>query len=306
MLGQFWEKAGEGLSGKWIEHVFGPAFLFWIGGALILMQKFDFYDSWEWLTSRDVLSQTIFLIASLFIIIGSSKLMESLRFIFLRILEGYWGGIFSRLAKWLSEKKYNSIKRGREKWSVLQIKYEQSGTLTFSEKRELAQLEFSGRHAPADFGNFMPTALGNVLRSAEVSPRKKYGLDAVVCWPRLWLLLPKDVQETLTESRQSLDNKVELFAWGLFFIFWAIWWKWALLIAFGWMFFSYRLALQSAYIFADLLESVFDLYRWDLYKSTHWILPQKTGSGEVALGEQLTQFLLDGTIDNPKKYQHSD
>ncbi len=52
----------------------------------------------------------------------------------------------------------------------------------------------------------MPTALGNLLRSAEEYPLVRYGLETAVCWPRLWLLLPSATQETLTRARQSLND----------------------------------------------------------------------------------------------------
>jgi len=45
-------------------------------------------------------------------------------------------------------------------------------------------------HTPAESDRHMPTKLGNILRAAELRSKDKYGLDAVICWPRLWLLLP--------------------------------------------------------------------------------------------------------------------
>lgn len=40
--------------------------------------------------------------------------------------------------------------------------------------------------------NLRPTALGNVLGAAEDYPRRAYGTDAIVTWPRLFLLLPEE------------------------------------------------------------------------------------------------------------------
>ena len=64
---------------------------------------------------------------------------------------------------------------------------------------------------------FSPTYLGNALRAGESAVYYKYGLDVVVCWPRLWLLLPSSTQEELNKSRQKLDSSfIQLVALGDF------------------------------------------------------------------------------------------
>jgi hypothetical protein len=47
----------------------------------------------------------------------------------------------------------------------------------------------------------MSTRLGNLLRAAEQRPAVKYGLNSVVCWPHLWLLLDSDTNWTVTLRR---------------------------------------------------------------------------------------------------------
>ena len=37
MLDKFWESLGEDLAKRWVEHLFGPAGLFWLGGALLAL-----------------------------------------------------------------------------------------------------------------------------------------------------------------------------------------------------------------------------------------------------------------------------
>ncbi|MGK7875321.1 MAG: hypothetical protein AB4426_19085, partial [Xenococcaceae cyanobacterium] len=53
---------------------------------------------------------------------------------------------------------------------------------------------------------------------------------------------------------------------------------------------AYRWMLNAAIIYGDLLESAFDLYRGELYKSLRWPLP-KCPQEEEQLGKQLTAYL---------------
>jgi hypothetical protein len=168
-------------------------------------------------------------------------------------------------------------KKNRVKWESLMDKLAQ-GTISSTERRELARLEINGHYVPAQADDYMPTSLGNVLKAAESIPFHKYGLDAVICWPRLWLLLPKETREILGAARQSLDKMVEL-------------WSWAIVISLGWMIIAYLLSVQAARTYVDLIESAFDLHRWSLYESVRWDVPRCSGSEEIVLGKKLTEFL---------------
>jgi len=302
MLSKFWESTGEGIAGQWLQYIFGPAFLFWGGGLIIIVFQLGFYNVWNWISSRDVPTQVAALLIGLFVLLVSSKLMEQLRFGFLRLLEGYWTWPLSYLISPLTNLQKWFIEQDRKYWNTLMDKLEK-GNLSPVEKRELARLESNGHYAPADLDDCLPTILGNVLQSAESTPRHRYGLDAVICWPRLWLLLSKEVQDAMNSARQSLDTLVELWAWGLLFLIWAFWWPGAILIAIAWMIVAYILAVQSARKYADLLESAFDLYRWSLYESVRWDVPRKSGEDEIMAGRQLTEFLWRGTSEFPVRYK---
>ena len=39
MLSKFWESIGSDLAERWLEYIFGPAFLFWAGGCGIYVWK---------------------------------------------------------------------------------------------------------------------------------------------------------------------------------------------------------------------------------------------------------------------------
>ena len=72
----------------------------------------------------------------------------------------------------------------------------------------------------------MPTRIGNILRAAETRPYDHYGLEAVIVWPRLWLVLPDSARQELSTARASLDSSVAAVIWALGFCAFAplAWW----------------------------------------------------------------------------------
>lgn len=303
MLAKFWESTGEGLSEQWFLLIFGPGFLFWGSGILIVVGRIGLIATWNWILSLALPAQSALLIIAILILAGSSTLMEYVRFGFLRFLEGYWfwplgylGILGEKIQRW-------NIQNERRQWNILMDKAE-TGILSSVEKRKLSQLEVRGHYVPANLDDCMPTKLGNILRGAETVPLYRYGLDPVICWSHLWLLLPADARDDLNKSRQHLDRMVELWGWGALFLVWTMWWGWAALIGFTWMILGYTLVIQAATTYSDLVTSAFDLYRWNLYSAVHWALPKCSGDGEVKLGKQLTEFLWRGTSDTPVNYKH--
>jgi hypothetical protein len=79
------------------------------------------------------------------------------------------------------------------------------------------------RRRPNVASHYLPTRIGNILRAAETWPADKYGLDAVVVWPRLWLLLPDISRQELLAARAALDSAVAAVIWGLLFCVFTIW-----------------------------------------------------------------------------------
>jgi hypothetical protein len=108
----------------------------------------------------------------------------------------------------------------------------------------------------------MPTLLGNLLRAVEEYPGRRYGLDAVVCWPRLYLLLPEATQKEIGAVRERLNESTRLLAWSLLFLVWTIWQWWALLgLVVAWL--AYRGMVIAAGVYGDLVRAAFDLHRFD-------------------------------------------
>jgi hypothetical protein len=294
MLTKFWETVGQDLAKKWLERIFGPAFLFWGGGlGLYLWQEgwaAILADVEQWPTTQ----QIGVLILGLLLIVFSSLLMETLRLPLLRLLEGYWPRPFHILGRWITDwrrsrytKKYNRLRELKA--------LSQKEPLATADKEELIRLELWAHAQPASARDLLPTAFGNLLRAREQASWRKYGLDAIICWPRLWTLLPDTDRDMLVSARTALNTQAEMVYWGFFFLAWAVVTPWAIPIAMVWMGTAYATAVQGAATYGDLVEAAFDLHRWRLYETLRWPLPLESGKAEIVQGEQLTEFLWRGT-----------
>ncbi|MGB9873080.1 MAG: hypothetical protein ACPLYD_15665 [Anaerolineae bacterium] len=295
MLTDFLTELTKGLPGKWLERLFGPAFLFWAGGLLCVFGPAELRAGWERLLALSALEQVGWLVAALLVLNASAALMERLRLPLLRLLEGYWPWPLKALEAPLIARARRRAQRQRERWSALMLKREQA-PLTPRERDELARLEQSRLDAPPDLSDLRPTALGNILRGVERRIAHRYGLDPVLLWPRLWLLLPEDARQEIAAARQSLDRLAEAWGWGLLFLLWTFWQPWAALVALIWMLLAANLARSPARTFAVLVQSAFDLYRWRLYEALRWPLPEEKGPTEIAAGQALTRYVQRGMV----------
>ncbi|MCY7392227.1 MAG: hypothetical protein LH647_12305 [Leptolyngbyaceae cyanobacterium CAN_BIN12] len=153
---------------------------------------------------------------------------------------------------------------------------------------------------PEANADLMPTRLGNILRAAEHKPLAKYGLDAIVCWSRLWLLLPDAVKKDLQAARADLNTAARVWLWSLLFCGWAfvgvsLWAAWSLLFGLLSAWFAYGWALDAASTYGELIEAAFDLHRHLLYQSSRWNLPADPAI-EHRVGQELTQYLRRRSI----------
>jgi hypothetical protein len=302
MLNKFWESIGANVAERWLEYIFGPAMLFWVGGIGLYVWQTGWQSTLKSVQVLTPFQQGSWLVLTLFILVFSSILMQAIRFPILRLLEGYWAWPFNYLGLGIVALRKPSYQKKYTELRGLMKVLEDKGNLDAMQREKLAQLDVWAHWQPVSSKELLPTTLGNILRARERAPERKYGLDAIVCWPRLWPLLPENVRTDLTNARSSLDRLAELWFWGLFFMLWAFLTPWAGLISLLWMLMTYGMACQSAMAYGDLLESAFDLHRFLLYDALGWNLP-KNSQEEKALGSQLTEFLWRGI--SPKKLTYN-
>lgn len=298
-MGKFWEAIATQLGSDWASRVLLPSFMF---GALGLLA----FALGPWL-SIDQFTSTVCKVQGLntvllgaLLVVGLIGLFlcglitDQLTAPFLRLLQGYWpdwpvlNELWLALIGWQEKKRVNM----NRDWQKL-AKQQLAGTLDRAGARTYARLDDRMHRLPAKPLDVMPTRLGNILKAGETRPENKYGLDAYVCWARMWLLLDKDLKEELTAARAALDNAVRALMWGLLALIWITFAWWVVLPAGVAIFVAWQAILAAAETYADMLEGSFDTHRRLLYDALAWPKPASPAE-EQALGEQITKYLYRG------------
>ena len=267
-------------------------------------------------------------VGGLVLVAASAVVAERLTGPLLRLLEGYW-----TLPRWLWQRMVTHRKKHRDKISErvreLQLR-QRRDTLTIPEFVELRRLRTDPmadakrkevleegaaagltahetiklgrdlqrlRTTPQRDDLRMPTRLGDALRAAEHRPNVRYGLDAVVCWSALWLVLPADTRGELIATRTALDAAVRGWLWGALFLVWTPFSFWAVLVGVGICLLSYHFGvLPRGVTYGRLIVTAYDLHRMKLYDALYLPRPTSPANERSVAGPRVTKA-LSGTLD---------
>ena len=293
MSTKFLETLGGKLAERWVATLLTPAFVFWGGGLGAWIWQFGWIDLGDWFKQQPEPIQIGMLVGSFLIVTASAFVIQSFDLMVLKFLEGYWPRWMRPLRRRLMNWQQHQFRDAERYWQHLAAKHDQQ-SLTAEEQDEYVALDWHLRQLPAQPDRLMPTSLGNLLRAAERQSLDKYGLDAIICWPRLWLVLPEEIKTELQVVRTHLNCGARIWLWSWLFLIWSIWAWWAVPVGLVSALYTYRWMLNMAAIYSDLLESAFDLYRVNLYQSLRWPLPNNPAE-EHQVGMQLTEYLLRGS-----------
>jgi hypothetical protein len=229
-------------------------------------------------------------------LLGFALVTQPLQLGLVRLMEGYWGA--SRGADMLAARARKRHLRLRGKLERLQLTTAADSDRNAASRaqRSYAAWSLARRYPPAPL--VMPTRLGNALRAAEDRAGRRYGLETIIAWPRLYPLLSERVAALVDDQRTQMDVAARFTA----VLLGATAASGALLVAHGWWLFvpagtlalawlSYRGACSAAVTYGEGLEVAFDLHHLDLRSSLHLPLP-RTLEEERALNEELSKFLL--------------
>ncbi|MFD3538240.1 hypothetical protein ACFWUQ_01910 [Streptomyces sp. NPDC058662] len=303
MLNDFWKGVGGKLSDRWLTALFSPAWLFWLAGLAAWLRG----EGWptvqrlgwlgaakEWtagLTGLPVLVQAAAVVGLLLLLTFSGLLLRFFSRPLVRGLEGYW--VFTRPRRRLRERLGRRADADIARLRPLAAR--PADSLDAEALAERGRLALRVRSAPFDPRRRMPTRFGNVLRASEERIRAHYGLDPVVCWPRLWMVLPDATRNEVVASRRSVHLTTQVWVCGVLSSVWSVWTLWALPLSVLVAATAYRgFLLSAARVHTELLESCFDLYRTQLYQSLRWPLPEHP-LAEHRAGRRLTTYLSSGS-----------
>ncbi|MEU6370091.1 hypothetical protein ABZ876_31300 [Streptomyces sp. NPDC046931] len=299
MLTKLWTGLGGKLAERFVLALLSPAATFWSAGALAWFdghasggrRPTALNETTSRITGLPAAAQLFLVLGVLALLTASGTFVNALSLPMLRLMEGYWPRFLAAPRRRLVGRKANRRAFAATRWRALMLTGEDS--LTPEETAEAIQLDRVLNRIPPSPAQQMPTRLGNTLRSAESRPARKYGLDPVVCWPHLWLLLPDPAREEISHARASLDRAATWTIWGLLLLVWTPWSAWAIPAALVVATTSYLAAVRTATAYADLVEAVWDLHRSTLYKALRWPLPVDPAA-EFAAGKAITAYLRRG------------
>jgi hypothetical protein len=208
MLPKFLESLGDTLAKEWVAKVLTPAFVFWFGGALAWGWRFGWNSFDAILTHKTNALPIAQVVMGLLGVAVSAIVVQRLELSVLRFLEGYWFSWLQPLRRSLIDRQATQTNKAEQRFQTLAGRG--LSNLSADELDEYARLDWRLKQTPVKPDRLMPTQLGNILRAAELRSLEKYGLESIICFPRLWLLLPNEVKTELTESRSRL-NAIDLF-----------------------------------------------------------------------------------------------
>jgi hypothetical protein len=288
----------SGLGGKLADRLTAASISAALFGALGIAAWIHGHgDARAWHEIESKLSNTsgsakvILIAGAIVLIVGSALLIQRLALPALRLLEGYyWPEALRRRAiKRVSDR----VAEGSPVWQELASKIARNQA-TAAERRQFVTLDRRQRWVPADPDERMPTRVGNSLRAAELWPKEKYGLDAVVCWTRLWLVMPESAKGELMMARARLDAALAALLWSLLAVSWTAWTVLVLPVVAITGFAAYLATLDSARLYGTLVEAAFDLYRPALYQTLRWPLPTDP-TEDLRSGAALSEYLWRGS-----------
>lgn len=296
MISTFNSTLGSELARSWVARLTGTSLAFWGLGAAAYAWRFGLEDAQARFLALPVPLQAALLLAVPLLIAASDGLARRLERHILRWLEGYWPEIppFTWLARWGRERHSERRQRLEAEWQRLQGAFQQGYLHDPAARLRLSRLEVLLHAYPDDPTHMtLPTQMGLRLRAAEARPLLRYGLDGVVCWPALWLVLPEQARRDVAAAWGDLSETARLVFWALLGAVWSAWAWWVLPAALGLAWAGYRLATEAADAFATQVETAFAVYRFALYDAFGLHRPT-TAEQERQQGQRLTAHLWYG------------
>ena len=280
-----------------------PNLLFWSGLLGVYAWKNNPATLWTDWDAQTATVKTIQIVVALVWVTFFAHIVANHSTWLTRQFEGYWDwlpfGIGERLGR-LRKNHYAKVLK------ALDAREDSGGY----------EQIYYGYPPAAEEEYLMPTRLGNILKNSELYSYDRYQADAVLLWPKLYAILPKEYTDLLGDAKASLDLMLvisalsglfAIVAGGYLLIFGSVWWFF-LVCLLGGLFLSwlaYASALQAAIPYAQLIKSAFDLYRGDLLDKLGYERP-KSLSDEIKLWDNLCKLIYRGGAEDESILRYRD
>lgn len=222
--------------------------------------------------------------------VALGSVLHPFQFLFVRLLEGYWDGL-----PVLRRLQYLGIEINRRRMRRL--------------RRAGRTREIHQRYP--DASELLPTRLGNVLRAAERSAGKKYGLDAVRMLPRLYPIAAPAISDMFLDLRNQLDVATR---YTVTFALMSLSGLLALVTDGPWLalpavtalmtWACYRATVRAALSYGQGLHVLFELHHGHLVQALGWKVPEEFDELKK-LASALETWLLDdpsNSMEAPENY----
>lgn len=305
-------KLAESISGeiskKWSERLFSAAMLYWLLVTIAYLihtgssNRGELIDALEIALSKSpvpvLVAWTAALgIGGLLLVSGTQAAAERLQFQVLRWLEGYWPKVLDPVLVWGRRRKRQRIEAIDRRWKQLADHYQGH---TEAERLEYTKLDRIRSRYPTNRREVMATDLGNVLKEVEGYPRERYGIVAVLFWPRLWLVVSKEIREEIARAQGRVNSGVRGVIFSAALFPWGVLQGWILVAALFGAIASYRHTVGEAIGFGDLAKAAFDIHYRSLLETMGWE-PDKlsTTDDPRAVGSAASYFVMRSKLRRP-------
>jgi hypothetical protein len=261
-----------------------PSLLYWAGFGSLVTTGTGWHQATGWWLRQSAEFKVVLAGLALAWVTFFAYLLAAWTPLAIRLGEGYWPQ--HRPWSWLYQQRgetyrtrLKSMQRDPGKFPRLYIDY------------------------PMRENRVMPTRLGNILRSAEDHALERYQINAIVVWPRLYVLLPDQFIAAAAAAKTPLDLMAALAALASLFavtgtaVAAALLPWYAALACFAggvlitWL--GYEGAVQAARPYGQLIRAAFDVHRGLLLDAMGWTRPPSYAA-ERRQWEQISHLWYQG------------
>lgn len=312
MFTTFLKELGGYFDRQWLLSVFFPSLAFWSACLFVYGLAKGLGQTLEAWRGQTAQMQFVLLAVGLAWVTLSAYILGNFQTAVIRLFEGYWRAFplsllrESRLRhqrlvfRYLEGRTRDLRQKTRGLEEVLTTGTEEEKDEALALRRELQELERERLLLiPIEEDKVMPTRLGNVIRAAELYAWNRYGMDAVVLWPRLHALLPKEFLDNLLGAKTGMVFMLMMSLYSFAFAVIACAWlmlftsSWVLFlictlgVPFSWL--CYKNALHGASLYGEMIKAAFDLHRWKLLEALHLKRPASYDE-ETQLWDDVTRL----------------